>query len=258
MNSSDFRQEARKKLEGKWGKAVLIILAYALIYFVIGFVEGLFPEFARVVLSILVMIIEIPLGFGMISSLLKLYNGEEVKPFDFLNLGFNNFGRSWSVTFQTILKMLVPVILIIVSYILIAFGIASSITSMAYSTFSSSSAAISTGVFGILSIIGLILLIISMIWAITKSYYYQLSYIIAAENPDISGKDAVLKSEELMQNKRGKLFSLQLSFIGWAILALFTFYIGYLWLMPYIQFAIISFYKNSLGQTVEPKKEIKE
>ena len=44
-----------------------------------------------------------------------------------------------------------------------------------------------------------------MIWAVTKSYYYQLAYFVAIDNPDMTSKEVVLKSEELMQNKRWKL-----------------------------------------------------
>jgi uncharacterized membrane protein len=34
---------------------------------------------------------------------------------------------------------------------------------------------------------------------------------------------------------RGKLFLLELSFIGWGLLAAITAYIGFLWLMPYMR-----------------------
>ena len=115
---------------------------------------------------------------------------------------------------------------------------------------------------GILALVGAILLVASLIWSITKSYYYQLSYIVSAEKPELSSKEAVKESEKLMAGKRGKLFCLQLSFIGWAILAIFTFGIGYLWLVPYTQFAIIAFYKfangdnNSIETTVVDKSKI--
>ena len=44
MISSDFRTEARRRLSEKWGKAVCITLAYIVIFFVINFIEGLFPD----------------------------------------------------------------------------------------------------------------------------------------------------------------------------------------------------------------------
>jgi uncharacterized membrane protein len=142
--------------------------------------------------------------------------------------------------------MIAPIILIIVSYVITAVALVFTATSSALITSSSST---STEVGGILSLIGAILLIVSMIWGITKSYYYQLSYMVAAENPEMSSKEAVLKSEELMTGKRGKLFCLQLSFIGWIILATIPLCIGYLWLIPYIQLSLVSFYKFANGES---------
>lgn len=255
MISSDFRADARRRLSGKWGKAVCLTLAYAALFFVLGFIEGLFPESMEGIFSIVSIVIEVPLAFGFIIAFMKLYNEEEVKAFDFLSLGFSNFAKSWKISLQVLLKMLVPVILIMVSYVLIALG---SFGTMGAALYSSSA----TVGFGALAIVGFILLIVSMIWAVTKSYYYQLSYFVAVDNSDLTAKEAVEKSKELMTGKRGKLFCLQLSFIGWAILAIFTFGIGYLWLVPYTQFAIISFYKfangdnNSIETTVVDKNKI--
>lgn len=248
MILSEIRAEARRKLEGKWGKAVSLTLAYSFIFFVIGFIEGLFSESAQRVLQLITFVIEVPLVFGLIISLIKLYNNEDVKAFDVFTLGFNNFGKSWSITFKIFLKMLVPVILLIVSYFLITFGLVSTVSASLYSYSAASG-------FSAILIVGLILLIVSAIWTAVKSYYYQLSYIIAVEKPELSANDVVLRSKELMTGKRGKLFLLQLSFIGWSILSVLTFGIGFLWLIPYINFAVIVFYKsltdNSSGVKVE-------
>lgn len=252
MISSDFRTEARRKLAGKWGKTALIILAYFAISLVIGFIEGLFPDSTKGLFSIINAIIDIPLAFGLIISLFKVYNDEDVKTFDFLELGFSNFKKSWGITLQTALKMIVPIILVVVAYIILIVGTAGAVTS---TMFLSSSA--SAG-FTFLTVIGFILLIASMIWAITKSFYYQLAYLIAVENPDMTSKDAVLKSEEIMQGNRAKLFYLQLSFIGWAILSTFTFGIGLLWLAPYMQFAVIAFYKYVSGNTQSVEATVEE
>lgn len=249
MNSSDFRTEARKKLNGKWGKAVCITLAYSVIFFLLGFIEGLLPYSMEGIFSLVSTIIEVPLAFGFIISLMKLYNNEEVKAFDFFSLGFSNFAKSWKISLQIFVKMLIPVILIIVSYLLIIFE---SIGLYGVELCSSSA----TAGFGVLSIIAFILLIVSMIWAITKSYYYQLSYFVAIDNPDLTAKESVKKSEELMKNNRGKLFGLQLSFIGWSILATITLGIGFLWLIPYFQFAIIAFYKFVSGDNSGIEEEV--
>lgn len=243
MISSDFRTEARRKLDGKWGKAALIMLAYCLIFFLINFIEGLLPDSYTWIANIINLVIEIPLSFGLIFAFINLYKDVEVKSFDFLKLGFGNFGKSWGITFQIFLKMLIPTILIIVSYILIIvgstlYGVALLSTTTSYYAYL------------FILIVGFILLVVSAIWATTKSFYYQLSYIIAVDNEAMSAEDTVLESEKLMTGKRAKLFWLQLSFIGWAILAAITLGIGFLWLMPYIQFATIVFYEFAKGNTV--------
>lgn len=240
--SSELRAKAREKLTGKWGKAACISLAYLVIAFLIGFIQGHVEEnsFLSFIVSIIVFIIEVPLSFGLIYSFYKLFKDEETSAFDFCSLGFSNFGRAWGVTWQTILKMIVPVILMIISYVLIAFSISLYVASSFSYIYSGSASGL--GMAGLLSIVGIILLIVSVIWGLTKYYYYALSYLIAMDNPEMTSKEAVEESKKLMNNNRGKLFGLQISFIGWAILALFTFGIGYIWLIPYMQFATICFY----------------
>lgn len=250
MISSDFRAEARRRLSGKWGKAVCITLAYMAICFVLGLIEGLFPDSMEPIFSIINIVIEVPLAFGLIIAFMKLYNDEEVKAFDFFNLGFSNFAKSWKISLQILLKMIVPVILVIVSYVLIAVGSVGTVGA----SYIESSVAING--FGTVAIIGFILLIVSSIWATTKSYYYQIAYFIALDNSDLTAKEVVEKSQELMTGKRAKLFWLQLSFIGWAILAVITLGIGYLWLAPYIQFATIAFYKFVSGNNSNVETEV--
>lgn len=249
MISSEFRLEARKKLDGKWKNAVFITLASFLVFFVIGFIRGFLPEkgFLGFVFSIIVLVIEVPLQFGLVYALFNLYRGKDVKPFGFWTLGFDNFSRAWKISFSVFLKLIVPFILVVISYVIliVSFGLyiysyaSNSILGTSIYTASSYFAG-----FGFFIGLGIILLIIGCIWGIVKSYYYLLAYYIAFDNPDMSANECVLKSRELMTNNRGKLFCLHLSFFGWAILAILTLGIGYFWLLPYIQFSIIVFYEH--------------
>ena len=256
MNSSECRAEARKKLTGKWGKAACIALAYAFITWAIGFVSGLIPKILSSFVSIGLIVIEIPLAFGLVKSYVKLYNGEDVGAFDFFSLGFNEFSKSWGVAFRTIGKLIVPFILMIVGYFALIFGVVGAgvgyvarANLVSYQSAYTPIANTMTTGFSVVGIIGAILLLVSSIWYTIKSYYYQLSYIIIADDEEITAKDAVDKSRELMDGKRWKLFVLQLSFIGWAILGVLSFGIGMLWIAPYIQCAIIAFYKYVSGNT---------
>lgn len=244
MISSDFRAEARRKLAGKWGKGACIMLAFLLVTFVINFIIGLLPDSYEWLGQIIDIVINVPLSFGILYAFLKLYKDENVGAFDFFKLGFNNFGKSWSITFNIFLKMIVPAIVIIISYILIAVGISLYSTSL-FVTYSTS--AVNGYVF--IAIIGFILLVVSSIWATTKYYFYQLAFLISMENEDMSAKDVVEESQKTMTGKRAGLFWLQLSFIGWSILGAISFGIGFLWIIPYVQCATIAFYKYAIGDS---------
>lgn len=237
MISSDFRKIAREKLSGKWSTAICMVLAYVLTFFLISVLQGFFPEtgIISLIISIVVYVIEIPLGFGLVFAFFKLFHGEDVKIFNFLTLGFNNFKRAWGIAFSTFLKLIGPFILMIISYVFIAVSITMSATSVMIDS------SLSAGSI-FLIIIAFVLLIVSGIWMAVKSYYYLLAQFVAFDNPNLTPKECVEKSKELMTNRRGKLFCLQFSFIGWAILSSLTFGIGYLWLLPYMQMAMITFY----------------
>lgn len=260
MVSSDFRLEARRKLSGKWGKVACITLAYLAVFLIIGVILGLisgilsFSEESTKSFSQLVnLVIEVPLAFGLIISLYKVYNSEDVKAFDFFSLGFQNFKKSWGISLRIVLKLIVPLILIIVSILLIAFGSAATILSSGISAITDSHASGSIVFSSFITLIGAILYLISIIWFTIKSYYYQLAYVVSADQPNLTSKEVVNRSEEMMKGNRGKLFCLQFSFIGWAILAVLTIGIGYLWLLPYIQFATFAFYSflSGKGNNVE-------
>ncbi len=53
---------------------------------------------------------------------------------------------------------------------------------------------------------------------IIKGYSYSMAYYILADNPKMSGNDAITASRKMMDGNKWRLFSLQLSFIGWIIL----------------------------------------
>ena len=140
--------------------------------------------------------------------------------------------------------MIVPAIVVIISYILIAVGISFYATSL-IAVYSTST----LNFYAFISIVGFILLVVSSIWATTKYYFYQLAFLISMENEDMSSKDVVEESKKAMTGKRAGLFWLQLSFIGWAILGAISFGIGFLWIIPYVQCATIAFYKYAIGDS---------
>lgn len=87
---------------------------------------------------------------------------------------------------------------------------------------------------------------------IIASYSYAMTFYILAEEPNLTAREAIARSKELMEGNRWRLFCLEFSFIGWSLLAALTFGIGNLWLTPYKQAARAAFYRDLLHPQPDP------
>lgn len=83
-----------------------------------------------------------------------------------------------------------------------------------------------------------------LIPGIIKAYSYAMTPYILKDYPELSANQAINLSRKMMKGHKLDLFILQLSFIGWGILTLFTAGIGTLWLMPYMMTAQAAFYQD--------------
>ncbi len=89
--------------------------------------------------------------------------------------------------------------------------------------------------------IGFFLLIIP---GIILTYSYRLVPYILAENPEISGMDALKKSADMMRGQKWNAFVLDLSFIGWMLLAIITCgIVGIFYVDPYMHATDAELYK---------------
>lgn len=242
MVASEIRANARKALTGKWGKAALLTLVYAIIVFVINFVCRLIP----VIGGLILFVISTPISYGFLVSFMKLKRDEEVGYTDFLTSGFSSFSKVWSVFGNIILKMILPICLLVIFIILLVVSLGGSIASAVIAESSNGVAG-----FGFLGFVSFIGYIASLIYVVVKGFLYSLSYYVLNDNPNMTGKEVVETSEKLMRGNRWRFFWLSLTFIGWSILAGFTLGIGMLWLMPYIMVSFVCFYEDLAGKTTE-------
>lgn len=79
---------------------------------------------------------------------------------------------------------------------------------------------------------------------IIKYYSYSMVPYVLRDYPDLSFDEAIEQSMHMMSGFKSKLFMLDLSFIGWAILCVFTLGIGFFWLMPYVYTNHALFYED--------------
>ncbi|MBQ7713666.1 MAG: DUF975 family protein [Oscillospiraceae bacterium] len=89
---------------------------------------------------------------------------------------------------------------------------------------------------------------------IIKAYSYRMVPYILADDPSIGGKDAITRSREMMNGQKWNTFVLDLSFLGWWLLACVTLgFAGVFWVSPYIEATNAELYKALKGEpeTVE-------
>lgn len=69
-----------------------------------------------------------------------------------------------------------------------------------------------------------------------KCYSYRLIPYLLADDPALSGRAAITQSRALMDGHKGHVFLLDLSFVGWYILCVFTFGILFVFrVIPHVQ-----------------------
>ena len=199
MPPSEIKKEALKSLKGKWGKAVCIAIAFLLFSFITDLVKYFTGEESIIYLisAIVYAIISVPLSLGLTISLIKLKRSEDVKIFGFIKDGFSRFFKSWGIAWHIFIRLLLPIICLFVGILLMAILL----------------------IFGkynfIVAIIGIVIFISILLYVVSRSLLYVLSYCIAYDNPKLSSKECVIISAKLMKGNRGNYALLMLSFAGW-------------------------------------------
>lgn len=78
-------------------------------------------------------------------------------------------------------------------------------------------------------------------------YFFDLVYLYLIEHEEITAGQGLRDVWEMMRGNAGKLFVLQLSFIGWQLLGVCSLGIGMLWIQPYMNQTIVNFYLDLTG-----------
>jgi len=268
MPPSEIKKEARASLKGKLGKAFCITLVFLAFSLIVGFILGFLEEDSTIynIIDFAFLVIEVPLSFGLLIALMKLKRDEEVNAFYPFKEGFSRFGKSWGIWFHTFIRLILPIIcLVLVTLLMATLGVANILTKLNL----------------VLTLLGIALFIATIIYVACRALLYVLAYNVCYDNPELSSKDCVLKSAELMKGNRGNYLLLGLSFIGWILLLVVVFslgtsllvallgYFGFLlayalmiigmsFLMLYMQLATICFYERVVHSKSEPTEKVKE
>ena len=81
-----------------------------------------------------------------------------------------------------------------------------------------------------------------------------LSYYLLIDDVEMEAGQALKTSMKRMKGNYGRYIYMQLSFLGLMILGVLTLYVGFVWIMPYMQMTEIEFYREIMGE-LDQKKE---
>lgn len=86
--------------------------------------------------------------------------------------------------------------------------------------------------------------------ALIASYRYAMAPFLLAQDPQMGVTESVRRSKAMMRGRKWRLFCLEMSFLGWILLCVFTLGLGLLWLQPYMLCARAAFYLDASGQGI--------
>jgi uncharacterized membrane protein len=102
----------------------------------------------------------------------------------------------------------------------------------------------SFGVYVLSTLLIMLWSILFIIPGIIAVYRYAMVYFIVADEESVGPLEALRQSKMMMAGNKWKLFGLQWRFFGWALLAVFTGGLGFIWLIPYMQTSFAQFYED--------------
>ncbi len=220
FSSSQIRQMARLKLNGKWKKLVPI--------FVLSILIGSLPSILMALLGVSTVIVVSPeiitgeiampaisiatwisyiykiLVSGALSLSMALITLKVLRDEDFaintLAYGFKNFKQSFfTYICMAFYTMAWSIIFMIPAVLIMSFAI---ITGSSVFTF-----------------LGCGVMIVCMLAAVFFVMRYNLAYYVASDNPGMKARFALANSSRLMRGNIFRLVILMITFFGWAILA---------------------------------------
>ncbi|MEG0306630.1 MAG: DUF975 family protein [Clostridium sp.] len=242
INRKALKKLSKDQLNGQWTVPVLITLFIMVLQIILqsilkivnfGNVENLGLDILWFVLSTFILL---TINVMINSFYLKISKGSKVK---FSDLFINT--KTWikGIGIQLLMTLIMLPLIVIYSILLV-------ITMLKYFNY------IMMSGFGITAysppasfylIMLLFILIFAIALIILELYLFPALIIICEDNNNGLWK-SIKYSFKMMRGNVWGLFVLQLSFIGWALLCILTFGIGFLWLIPYTNTTLFNFYNE--------------
>ncbi len=252
--SSQLKREAKDSLRGRWKEALVLNLIPSLVQVLLMFLITLMVGVMLVAVSYLVTAddSQVESSSGITETIrediLSEIDSDDDSPFGEMTVLFPTYGVA-------------PLINIVISFLTI--GISFTFLDVIRKRQDQSMEVkdafkIFNGVdFIPIFLINLLMYVFKLLWsfvfvipAMVKHYSYSQSNFIykdISDNRDVRSMSAtsfITESRNLMKGHKGRLFWIDLSFIGWYFVGMLTFGIGMLWINPYINATKAAFYND--------------
>ena len=186
---STLRMLGREALKGRWKLAFLAILVYCAAIYIPSLVLSTLFSKTPIISTIYTLLIAGPMSLGYAIFALRLFRNNEPGVGQIF-YGFERFGRSLA------LYLLITIFVTLWSLIVIP-GIVLAVFVHFFIPF----------------------ILLLMIPAMIASIRYSQAYFILTDHPEMGAMACIENSKMLMAGNKMKYFLLNLSFIGWALIA---------------------------------------
>lgn len=225
-SSIELKRLARMSLSGKYGIPIGAYLIYLIISLIVSFTiqtiinpSNGFSTIIYVIITFIVSLIEGVITFGLMKLYLDISRNEP------LELGTLTYGFTHHPDRIIIVTLLVS--LITLSWFLPTF-----VLLVVYFVWDSP----------LIFLLFILALIGGMIMSVIYSLKYSQAIFILADDSEITAIGSLKESKRLMKGNLGRLFYLQISFIGWFLLGILSCTIGLIWIVPYMGVSSAHFY----------------
>ncbi len=150
------------------------------------------------------------------------------------NVSFSDLLVSMSKLVKSLIFTIIISLVVFVSMFIVMFVVGGAIASFIFTDIT----------WGLGAIIGILVICLFIIALTIFDLALALTPYIIIEHEHLSTIEAMSLSIKMMKGNKWRYFVIQLSFIGWAILAIITLGIGYLWLIPYVSLTQANFYRD--------------
>lgn len=217
-SNGELMSQASAALSGRWG----LPIGFSVLMFLIGMGIGLVPYIG----GLAQLILQGPLALGGVVFFLTFTRGG-LGELGMLFIGFKNFGTALGA------------FLLVAVFVLGWFLLFSAVGIILLIVLAVASAPVEA-----LIIAGIFCVIPGTIAATVAQLAYSQTMYIVADDSEIGAMAAIRRSKELMRGHKGKLFLMSLLFGLLSILCIFTLFIGFIWLTPYMCCFYARFYDD--------------